>query len=243
MDSRRVQVAPGLVRIEQRQRVPGTEVGTDVSGPACIYAVVRIRRGTVTYLHGDARIRAPRAYAMYLPPFTVVQVSLDACDLRSDAIAFRPHAPDAPHAPVIVPVAEPFPSSAGEAVQRVRDASMRTFVGRAPEPGALAARAKAAIDRAFDAPLGIADVARRLGTSPAMLSRRFRQAFGLPPVRYRHHVRVMEALMRLAEGAAPAVVFQDVGFEDLSRFYRIFRTLTCAPPGTYRPPRSRIAKT
>jgi methylphosphotriester-DNA--protein-cysteine methyltransferase len=65
----------------------------------------------------------------------------------------------------------------------------------------------------------------------------------MPPVRYRHHVRVMDALMQFAEGAAPAQVFQDVGFDDLSRFYKIFRKVACAPPGPYRPPTSRIAKT
>jgi AraC-like DNA-binding protein len=65
----------------------------------------------------------------------------------------------------------------------------------------------------------------------------------MPPVRYRHHVRIMDALMQFAEGAAPAQVFQDVGFDDLSRFYKIFRKVTCAPPGSYRPARSRIAKT
>lgn len=67
-------------------------------------------------------------------------------------------------------------------------------------------------------------------------------AYGMPPVRYRHQVRVMDALMRFAEGAVPADVFQDVGFEDLSRFYKIFRTVACAPPGAYAE-RSKIAKT
>jgi AraC-like DNA-binding protein len=53
----------------------------------------------------------------------------------------------------------------------------------------------------------------------------------------------MDALVQFAEGAAPAQVFQDVGFDDLSRFYKIFRKVTCAPPGAYRPARSRNAKT
>jgi methylphosphotriester-DNA--protein-cysteine methyltransferase len=53
----------------------------------------------------------------------------------------------------------------------------------------------------------------------------------------------MDALMRLAEGEAPVDVFQDVGFDDLSRFYKIFRKVACATPGKYRPPRSRNAKT
>lgn len=49
--------------------------------------------------------------------------------------------------------------------------------------------------------------------------------------------------MQFAEGALPAAVFQNVGFDDLSRFYKIFRKVSCAPPGAYRPARSRTAKT
>jgi AraC-like DNA-binding protein len=75
------------------------------------------------------------------------------------------------------------------------------------------------------------------------MSRTFRNAYGLPPVRYRHHVRIMDALLRFAAGAAPADVSLDVGFEDLSRFYKVFRRLVCGVPGAYRPRRSRNAKT
>jgi hypothetical protein len=53
----------------------------------------------------------------------------------------------------------------------------------------------------------------------------------------------MDALVRFAEGAAPIDVFQDVGFDDLSRFYKIFRKVACAAPGSYRPVRSKNAKT
>ena len=81
------------------------------------------------------------------------------------------------------------------------------------------------------------------GSAPTAHSAILARAYGIPPVRYRHHVRVMDALMRFADGALPADVSQDVGFEDLSRFYKVFRRITCAPPGSYRPRRSRIAKT
>jgi hypothetical protein len=71
-----VQVAPGLLRIEQRLCIPGVEIGTDVAGPACPYAVVQVRRGSVLYQHGDEVVRAPRRFALFLPPFGVVQVTV-----------------------------------------------------------------------------------------------------------------------------------------------------------------------
>jgi AraC-like DNA-binding protein len=239
-----VQVEPGLLRIDQRLRIPGTEIGTDVSGPACIYAVVQVRRGVVTYHHGDARVRAPRCFALFLPPFGVVQASLERCDVTSMAITFRPLASgELPRHAVLFAEDRPAPVSATDALGRIRTAAAGTNISRDRDPAPLAASAKAVIDREYGARLEIGRIAARLRVSPAVLSRRFRDSYGMPPVRYRHHVRVMEALMQFADGAAPAQVFQDVGFDDLSRFYKIFRKVTCAPPGSYRPVKSRIAKT
>ena len=45
VNRRDVQVLePGLLRIESRTLVPRHEIGTDVSGPACIYSRVHVRQ-------------------------------------------------------------------------------------------------------------------------------------------------------------------------------------------------------
>ncbi len=245
MERRVVQVERGLLRIDQRLRIEGVEVGTDASGPACIYAVVRVSRGRVRYRCGSAFVSAPRHFSLFLPPFGVVQASLERCTVTSVALCFRPD-PGAglPRQPVLLPAGGwSVPESSAEALGRLRHSTAATPVGRAPAPAPLAARTKTVIDRGYPDRLEIAGIAARLHTSPAVLSRVFRHAYGMPPVRYRHHVRVMDALMQFAEGAVPAAVFQDVGFDDLSRFYKIFRKVSCAPPGAYRPARSRTAKT
>jgi AraC-like DNA-binding protein len=244
MARRIVQVEPGLLRIEQRLHIASIETGTDVSGPACIYAVVQVRRGVVTYQHGDTRVRAPRCFALCLPPFAIVEASLERCDVTSVAVAFRPLPSDElPRRAVLWSMEGPAPPSRRDALERIRTAGTPTTIGRDLDPGPLAANAKAIIDRSYGTALAIGRIAARLHASPAVLSRAFRHSYGMPPVRYRHHVRVMDALMQFAEGAAPAQVFQDAGFDDLSRFYKIFRQVACAPPGSYRPPRSRNAKT
>jgi AraC-like DNA-binding protein len=244
MERRIVQAAPGLLRIEQRLRIPGVQIGTDVAGPACIYAVVQVRRGSVVYQHGEAGVRAPRRFALFLPPFGIVQASLERCDVTSAAIAFRPLASDElPEHAILWAGDRAAPGSRIDALEGIRTAAVPTHVGRDRGPAPLALAAKTIIDREYGAPLEINRIAGRLHVSAAVLSRTFRHTYGMPPVRYRHHVRVMDALMRFAEGAAPAQVFQDVGFDDLSRFYKIFRKVTCAPPGSYRPATSKIAKT
>ena len=243
MNHRNVRIDDGVLRIEQRIRLRGHEVGTDVAGPACIYAHVQVTRGTVAYLHGNTRVSVPRCFELFLPRFAVVQASLDRCEATTVALAFRP-VDGLPHEPVLLAASNDFlVRHPDDVVPRVRAAEHVTHVGRAPGPARLAAGAKAMIDAGYATSLAIGRVAVQLQVSPAGLSRAFRKAYGMPPVRYRHHVRIMDALIRLAEGAAPVNVFQDVGFDDLSRFYKIFRKVACAAPGSYRPVRSRNAKT
>lgn len=239
-----VQVESGVLRIEQRLRIRREAIGTDVAGPAWIYAVVQARRGSVAYQHGDARVTVPPGFALFLPPFAVVQASLERCDVTSVAVACRALATDElPRHALLLADSGPVPPSRSAVLERIRTAPILTTIDRARDPAPLAAGAKAIIDREYAAPLVIGRIAARLRVAPAVLSRTFRRAYGMPPVRYRHHVRVMDALMRLAEDAAPARVFQDAGFDDLGRFYKIFRKVTCAPPGSYRPIPSKTAKT
>lgn len=238
-------VEPGTLRIEQRTRIARAEIGTDVSGPACVYAQVRVARGRVAYLHGDTRVVAPSRFAVLLPPFVVVQAVLERCDATSTTLVFVP-----PPSLALPPVALLLPETPDMPLARRAEMLERTGVvgegipiSRERDPSDIALRAKTTLDTEYSTRLTIADVARRLDVSPARLSRTFKGAYGLPPVRYRHQIRIMDALMRLTAGAAPVDVSLDVGFEDLSRFYKVFRRMACGVPGAYRPGRSRNAKT
>jgi len=242
--SRRIAIRePGVLWIEQRIRTRGGEIGTDVSGPACIYAHVNIARGRLTYLVGETEVHAPQTFAVFLPPFALVQAALDRCDVTSTAFAFRRPAAAVPfQQPVLLAAVDQRPpESMREVDGRLAHHVEAIAVARGSGAASRARHVKEAIDRSYDTPLGFDRIASRLKTSPAQLSRHFRKAFGLPPVRYRHQVRIVAALMQFADGAAPADVCLDVGFEDLSRFYKMFRKIACAAPGSYRP--SKNAKT
>jgi AraC-like DNA-binding protein len=243
--SRVVQVDAGLVRIEQRMRIAGPAIGTDVSGPACIVASVRVARGEVDYLCGRTQVTAPAAFDLVLPPCAIVQVRLERTDATSIAVAFRPGRGDrVPRHALLLPAAADRPlRTVDDARARLGDVDDGVEIGRTADPRSLAARAKQIVDAHYAGRLEIGRLARRLHVTGPALSRAFRAAYGIPPVRYRHQVRIVDALVRLAEGSVPADVFQEVGFDDLSRFYKVFRTVACAAPGTYRPRTSRNAKT
>jgi AraC-like DNA-binding protein len=225
MSSRVVRGANGIVRVDQRLCIADREIGTDVSGPAVIHAEVRVLSGTVSYIRGDTLLRAPDSFTIVLPPFSVVQAWLEQCDVIVTGAAFRPAAGSLlPATPLLLP----------DGVE----------IGRALVPNAASLAAKRLLDREYaSTAVTIAAVARAAGTSASALSRAFKRSYGITPVRYRHHLRVMDALLRLAAGSAPLDVSQDVGFEDLSRFYSIFRRVACSAPGPYRPALSKNAKT
>lgn len=107
----------------------------------------------------------------------------------------------------------------------------------------MAEKIKSAIDKTYTTSNQLSEIAKDLRVAPATMSRYFKKDYGMPPVRYRHNVRVMDGMMRLLEGQAIKEVFQDVGFEDVSRFYKQFSALACASPATYRPKKSKNAKT
>jgi AraC-like DNA-binding protein len=245
VNRRIITIERSVLRIEQRIRISPVEIGTDVSGPVCIYAHVEVTKGSVLYLRGDTRIPAPRRFAVFLPPFAVVQARLDKCHVTTAGLAFRPStAYVLPGHPVLLPAtADRPPASVEEVVSRLHSLEGAIEVGRAPDPLPIVLKAKRILDTEYGTSLSIGHVAKRIRVSPALLSRAFKNAYGMPPVRYRHQLRIMDALMRFAEGEAPVDVFQDVGFDDLSRFYKVFRKVACAAPGSYRPVRSRNAKT
>jgi AraC-like DNA-binding protein len=242
---RTVRVENGVLRIEQRLRISARTVAIDVSGPACVLAHVDVARGSVAYRRGTTPIVAPRRFVVFLPPFAIVEAVLEQCTVTSVMYALRPGAPDVvPTEPVLFPVSDvDGASSMDEILALVTDGRDATAVGRTVDPSKLAAETKAIIDAEYGSPLGIGRIANRLRVSPAVLSRAFKSAHGLPPVSYRHQVRIVDALIRFARGEVPVEVFQDVGFDDLGRFYKVFRKLACAAPGVYRPARSRNAKT
>ena len=98
----------------------------------------------------------------------------------------------------------------------------------------LSQQAKRLIADNFSRSIAIREVARALHVSHARLTRQFKVDFGLTPVDYRRRLRVSEAIGRLSEGEPILETGYEVGFEDASRFYKNFRTVTGTSPGKCR---------
>ena len=173
---------------------------------------------------------------MYAPPYSIVEVVLKQSHSYSKGLASAKKLPeDFPKVPVVFCVPSPHcPASISEMSELLRAAPEIIKVARDIDPSPLAMRIKDEIDRSYTLPQPLFKIAEKLRISPAMMSRYFKKAYGLPPVHYRHHVRIMDGMMRLLDGEAVTDVFQEVGFDDLSRFYRHFKRHLLAPPANYR---------
>ncbi len=86
-----------------------------------------------------------------------------------------------------------------------------------------------------DAGLGLEAWARANGLTPETVSRGFRQAFGVPPRRYRAEQRAVQAVRALtARGDPPAALAAELGFADQAHMSRAVAALTGLAPGRLR---------
>jgi AraC-like DNA-binding protein len=103
-----------------------------------------------------------------------------------------------------------------------------------PEADDPVARARAYLDRHFDGPVTLEDVAAAAGLSRFQLVRAFARRFGLTPHAWLLRRRVNHAKALLRAGAAPAEAALASGFADQSHMGLHFRRLVGLTPAAYR---------
>lgn len=80
----------------------------------------------------------------------------------------------------------------------------------------------------------VEEVAHAVAISPFHFIRRFREAFGETPSRYRTRARIERARALLARGASVTETCFAVGFESLGSFSALFHRTTGTSPSAYR---------
>ena len=83
-------------------------------------------------------------------------------------------------------------------------------------------------------PIGLTELARQLAVSPAYLSDAFRQAEGVPLVRYQLRLRLVRALAELPHADDLTALAFELGFSSHSHFTTAFRTTMGMTPSQYR---------
>ncbi len=87
----------------------------------------------------------------------------------------------------------------------------------------------------FAEPTTLAELASQVHLSPRQLQRRFTSALGEPPLQYLQRVRIEAARKMLERGAVNlSHLAEQVGYQDVSSFSRLFKRHTGLSPSHYR---------
>jgi len=102
-------------------------------------------------------------------------------------------------------------------------------------PDALIADVQRYLDRHYAANQSLDTLAQQFNTSKRTLIRRFKEAVGLTPHAYVQQIRIEVAQKQLAETQASVEqIMNQVGYEDMSSFRRLFRQQVGITPAEYR---------
>jgi AraC-like DNA-binding protein len=237
IDRRIGRLSPDAVWMAQSYDVRGGRYqGPLVSGPAWLFSWVRVARGQAFFARRGGEVRVSGRFALFLPPFSTVQVRWERCLVESlGALSFVELGSALPAGAVVFDApSRAAPHSVATVLDCLQRGRRFVDVDASPPAGSLAGRAKAAFDRSWDSGQKVSAVAQALGVAPAQLTRAFRAATGLKPLEYRQRIQVMGALVRMGLGANIADAAFSAGFADLTTFYRQFKRWARARPSSYR---------
>lgn len=228
-------VEPGLLRIDQVIVSDEIQPGTDVTGDYWIFGVVLVKQGNVTFRHGQDLVEIPfTPFAMLLPPFSITQVELRNSITCNFGFVFKSLPSTTIKTPLVFRYnATSVPKSLREITDCIAKLSFPIPVGREDGPSALSMRAKDLISKSYLDGILISEVAAKLRTSSAVLSRYFKRDYGLTPVEYRRQLQITRAMVKLMSGVDVITTAQNVGFNDLSNFYEQFRKIAYSSPAKY----------
>lgn len=96
-------------------------------------------------------------------------------------------------------------------------------------------RVRRYVERNYAQPINLKSAAQVAGFDPSYFSALFSRCVGVPFSRWLAEFRIYQATRLLKDGNRPIVeVALDVGFNDLTTFYRHFRRVTGTSPARFR---------
>ncbi len=235
MSRRKAELLPdGSYLFEDELDVGGVVTTTIITCAAWLLELHELRSGELFFRSGKELVRPnTKRFGVFYPPFSITQPSLNNLKGRLLGIAATQPLPlEFRTTPIIFEAATiKAPAGADEVIAILTAGDNRQAIDLSPDASLLSLKAKRLIDENHLAYPSIARIAKRLGVSHAHLSRQFKGDFGMSPSDYFRKLRVADAPLRLARGEEIINVSLDVGYNDLSRFYKQFRKTTNTSPG------------
>lgn len=229
-------LADGSYVIDGPIEIPGEGAQDFIFARGWLLEIVELYSGEYYFLSDGREVKPSSGrFGVFYPAFTFVRAF--ARDMRGHnfGIGTETALPGLPLNPFIFETERTAKfTSAEEALDVIRSCRGNQPIAVNTAPSLVSLNTKRLIDENYLVYPSIARIAERLGVSHEHLSRQFKKDFGLSPSGYLHRLRVAEATFRLSLGEDIIEISQDVGYNDLSRFYKQFRKTTRTSPAVCR---------
>lgn len=226
----------GLYLIKKLYSVEKPRHGSDISGPYWMLIEIDLQTGKIWWVADGCR-KLPRSnrHFIFLPQFSwsiehyggSSKISIKG--LISKAKVKHPTFPG----PILFYSSQPLTNKLDEVSDFLNDVHDYESISACSNPSALSARTKRLLDEGYRDRIEIKNIARKLKTRSAVLSRSFKADFGQPPAFYRKGLRVTVGMYELLMGASPIEAAHLAGYSDLGRFYKQFKSYLKQTPAQY----------
>ena len=223
----------GGYRFEDRLAIVGSVSARIVTCTAWLLELYQLETGELVFERGDAEVRpASSCFGALFPPFSIARMRLDRAYGRVVGLAaIEPLSAALAGTPTLFETNETDISAVAAVARIVQSGAHAQSIDANPAASALSQRARKSIAAGYLSGSSIASVAARLRVTAAHLSRQFKRDYQMTPREYLHLLRMADAPLKLARGEPIAAVSGDVGYNDLTRFYKQFRKATRTSPG------------
>lgn len=227
-------LADGAYLFQDELEVHGVLSVKVITCTAWLVELYELKAGDVFFLSDTSEVRATtKCFGVLYPPFTISQPFVENAKGRLVGVAGTESLPAG-----LMQVPTMFetmytelPTGLAQVLEIVRLGENHQSVELNPKPSLLSVKAKRLIDKNYLSYPSIARIAQRLDVTHEHLSRQFRRDFEISPSAYLHQLRLADAPLKLAKGEEIINVSHDIGYNDLSRFYKQFRKTTKTSPG------------
>ena len=222
--------------ITGRLDIPGEGSGDFVFGRGWLLEVVELTGGDYYFISDGREIR-PRSkrFGVFYPSFTFVRAVARNVRGYNRGVGSENAPSQLPDEPFIFETDHDKDfTSIRQDIDVLEHSTERQPITVNTAPSAISLRTKRLIDENYLVYPSIGRIAARLKVSHEHLSRQFKKDYGVSPSTYLHNLRVADATYRLSLGEEIIDISMDVGYNDLSRFYKQFRKATQTSPAVCR---------
>lgn len=194
--------------------------------------LVELKSGELFFQTGEETIRPTvKQIGIFYPPFTFTRPCFRSAEGRFIGAAGINPLKTKFTLPICFAIKFPKSLKNLQTIEKLL-ASVQNFqtIEANPKASLLSVKAKRLIDGNYQIYPSIARIAAQLRVTHAHLTRQFKHDFGMSPNKYLHQLRIADATFRLSQGEPIIRVSNEVGYNDLSRFYKQFRHSTAQSP-------------